>query len=192
MMSVLVRGDDVRAAPWRNGAGTTRELLALPGPADWRVRVSVADVASAAPFSSFPGVERWFAVLDGPGVELTIEGTTHRCTPSDAPLRFSGAATTSCQPIDGPTRDLNLMLRGAAGVMHRVVAAAPWRPDAQQCGLYAVVAGRCRHDDGTVEVPAHSLLWFEPAPDTLAFFPAEKTPGAIGWWLAATVEERAS
>ena len=60
----LVPGERV-AARWRNGGGRTRELLAWPDAADWKVRVSVADVESDGPFSAFPGVQRWFAVLEG-------------------------------------------------------------------------------------------------------------------------------
>jgi len=65
--SVVQLGD---AAPrrWRNGGGVTRELPAWPSPQEWRVRVSVADVEREGPFSSFPGVDRWFAVIDGAGV----------------------------------------------------------------------------------------------------------------------------
>ena len=32
--------------PWKNGGGTTRELLAWPAGADWRVRLSVAEVVA--------------------------------------------------------------------------------------------------------------------------------------------------
>ena len=54
------------AAPWRNGGGVTRELLRLAArPATGSVRVSVADIEADGPFSPFPGVERWFAVLRG-------------------------------------------------------------------------------------------------------------------------------
>ncbi|HZW73458.1 MAG TPA: HutD family protein, partial [Caldimonas sp.] len=40
-----MRTADVAAAPWKNGGGVTRELLALRPGGDWRVRISVADVA---------------------------------------------------------------------------------------------------------------------------------------------------
>mgnify|MGYP003694612933 CR=1 FL=1 len=42
------------------------------------MRVSVADVATDGPFSTFAGVDRWFAVLDGAGVVLTIGGKAQR------------------------------------------------------------------------------------------------------------------
>ncbi|HEY3634719.1 MAG TPA: HutD family protein, partial [Caldimonas sp.] len=61
MQPLLVRTADVPAQPWKNGGGVTRELLALPAGDDWRVRVSVAEVASDGAFSTFVGVDRWFA-----------------------------------------------------------------------------------------------------------------------------------
>ena len=74
----LVRLADAAPVPWRNGGGTTRELAAFPGATRWQWRISVADVVQAGPFSKFPGVSRWFAVLDGAGVRLRIDGRTHR------------------------------------------------------------------------------------------------------------------
>ena len=63
---------DVAPSAWKNGGGTTRELLAWPSPADWVFRLSVAEVQADGPFSSFAGVQRWFAVLSGAGVRLRL------------------------------------------------------------------------------------------------------------------------
>lgn len=174
----VIRVDDIPPQPWRNGGGWTRELLAWPTAADWRIRVSVADVEADGPFSSFPGVQRLFAVLEGEGVELTIEGKSVRVTRDSAALRFAGDAETSCRLLDGPTRDLNLMLRAKAGSMERVDLAQDWHPRAPSCGLFALAQGLCRGDDVRVAVPAFSLLWFERAPASLTF-------DSTGWWLAA-------
>jgi hypothetical protein len=187
----LVRVEAVPPQRWRNGGGFTRELLAWPTAEAWRVRVSVADVGADGPFSSFPAVERWFAVLDGNGVELTVGGVAHRLAAGSAPLRFAGEAAAACRLLDGPTRDLNLMLRGMRGGMYAVHAGEPWRPRAAQCGLFAAVAGRCT-GAGEVEVPARSLLWFDEAPAVLAFAPAQAAAATAGWWLAATPQEHAA
>jgi hypothetical protein len=186
----VIRLAEAVARPWRNGGGTTRELLAWPSEQAWRLRVSVADVSRDGPFSSFPGVERWFAVLDGSGVELAIGGQSHRLTADAPPFRFSGEATTTCRLLDGPTRDLNLMLRGMRGGMFACVAGEPWRPRSAQCGLFAAVAGRCR-GEVAIDVPARSLLWFEAAPPVLSFEAAE-AGAAAGWWLAATPMEHSA
>lgn len=43
----VIHLDQGTAAPWRNGGGATRELLAWPYAEDWRVRISVALIAGA-------------------------------------------------------------------------------------------------------------------------------------------------
>ena len=183
MQPLTVRTADVPEQPWRNGGGVTRELLALPTGADWRVRVSVADVARDGDFSSFVGVERWFAVVDGAGIVLTVDGQEHRCTRDDAEgFAFAGNAPTSCRLIDGATRDLNLMLRGTRGALARVVADRIRRPPERACGLYATTAGSVRADTRQPSpMPAHALRWWPRAPATVAF-------DGCGWWLDADAE----
>ena len=135
----LVALADTPPVPWRNGGGLTRELLAWPDGGDWAVRVSVAEIGADGPFSAFPGVERWFAVLEGGGVALTIAGTERRCRAGDAPLSFSGDAPVDCRLLHGPSRDLNLMLRGGArGVMQRAEPGVEWAEDWPQRGRYGV------------------------------------------------------
>jgi len=186
-MSVrLIRADKVAAQWWRNGGGLTRELLAWPSPERWTVRVSVAEVAADGPFSRFVETQRWFAVLDGEGVELTIDGAARRIRRGEAPLCFSGEATATCRLLDGPTRDLNLMLRAAGGGMERVGNGIAWRPEATLCGLFAVAPGRCAVAGRSFDVPAQSLLWFDQAPEALLFFSAVGGIDSAGWWLAAT------
>lgn len=111
---------NVLPQPWKNGGGVTRELLAWPEPAHWRVRLSVAEVTAEGPFSRFEGVQRWFAVLQGDGVRLTVDGAVTEMGGGDAPLGFSGEAATHCALLGGPTRDFNLMLRGATGALKRL------------------------------------------------------------------------
>jgi environmental stress-induced protein Ves len=190
MTTTLIRATDVAPQAWRNGGGTTRELLARPAGGDWRVRVSVAEVVRDGPFSAYPGVQRWFAVLKGAGVELAIDGATRRLTRNDAPFAFAGDAPTQCRLLDGPTRDLNLMLRGARGSLCLVDDGLPWQSHAAQCGLFTAVEGRCHVDDGdAIALPHHALLWFDAAPASLRFFAEQRPPAATGWWLAATPED---
>lgn len=106
--------------PWRNGGGVTRELLAWPLAVDWRVRLSVAEVARDGPFSRFDGVRRWFAVLSGAGVQLVLDGELHRLTPDSEAISFDGAAAVDCTLLGGPTLDFNLMTRGHDARMRRV------------------------------------------------------------------------
>ncbi len=143
------------AQPWKNGGGQTRELLCWPDPVDWRLRLSVATIEQAGPFSSFPGVQRSFAVLEGDGVVLTFGATAVELPPHSPPLPFAGDEPVHCTPIAGRTLDFNLMLRGVQGELQRLPAgrrtihcrAGEWH------GFYS-------HDPaGTVSLPSRTLLW---------------------------------
>jgi environmental stress-induced protein Ves len=116
----LVRLGDATPAPWRNGGGVTRELLAWPDAAAWKVRMSVANVEQDGPFSRFDGVQRWFAVLEGAGVRLRLGGAAHTLTSASEPLSFDGGVATDCELPGGPTQDFNLMLQACSGRMERL------------------------------------------------------------------------
>jgi uncharacterized protein len=109
-----VRLADCAEQPWRNGGGRTRELLAWPSATGWQVRVSVASIEADGPFSPYPGVDRWFAVLSGAGVVLTLAQGETTLRPGGAAVAFAGEVAPACRLIDGPTQDLNLMLRRGA------------------------------------------------------------------------------
>ena len=104
---------NVAPVAWRNGGGLTRELVAWPQAQDWVWRVSVADVEQNGPFSSYPGVERWFAVLSGAGVKLTIQETLQHWElgATSPPVRFDGAHAVACELVHGATQDFNVMVQ---------------------------------------------------------------------------------
>ncbi len=184
--STLVCWQDVPPQPWRNGGGVTRELLAGPAGGDWAWRISVADIDRSGPFSAFPGVTRWFAVLSGAGVALGLPDGERRLHPGTEACRFDGAAAPACRLLAGPTRDLNLMLRGADGGLFPVSLGHAWAPPAAQAGLFTLVDGRVHPGTGVAEpMPAMSLRWWPDAPATLRF-EADPVPGGAcaGWWLA--------
>lgn len=186
----LLLADAVPAQAWRNGGGRTRELLAWPAPQDWRVRVSRADIDRDGPFSAFPGVQRWFAVLQGQGVALQFSDGLRQLGAEDEPLCFDGAAAPGCTLLGGPTQDLNLMLRGARGSLQRCQAGRVWQSAHALRGLYTTVAGHWQSDVASGEVPAHSLLWTTGG-DTGAWVFRPLDPAAQGpaWWLGCTLED---
>ena len=100
--------------PWRNGGGRTREVAAEPQGARagdaFRWRVSVAEVASDGPFSTFPEVDRTLWLLRGNGMELDIDGRQVRLEQPLASVEFPGEAKVHARLLGGPTVDLNLML----------------------------------------------------------------------------------
>ena len=186
---------------WRNGGGQTRELLAwaghtiAPGHYPWQLRVSLADVTSGGPFSAYPGVQRWFAVVEGTGVQLALPGMVHRVDARSAPLHFDGALPVECLLLGGPTRDLNLMVAAGSGDMRMVRAALPWRSTLPQRGLFTRVAGLWRDDRGRrCKLAAQCLLWMEgvagsaweflPDPHAAAADGQGTGDGPPGWWLA--------
>lgn len=190
---------DTPPQPWRNGGGSTRELLAWPSAQDWLLRLSVADIDADGPFSVFDGVQRWFVVLQGAGVALTIDGQAHLQRPEGTPLHFDGAAHTDCRLLDGPTRDLNLMLRSRSGGLLPALPGQAWQPPGAVCGLFSRLPGRCHvmATPGTAravhDLPGMALLWFPSAPARLCW-QAQGTPDALpqAWWLWAANQTAAT
>jgi environmental stress-induced protein Ves len=184
---VWIDAASVAPQAWRNGGGQTRELLAWPAGADWRLRISRADIASDGPFSAFPGVERWFAVLQGAGVVLAFADAQHQLQPGDAPLRFDGAAAPGCRLLDGATQDLNLMLRQGTGVMRAVQNGQAWQEEFAMRGLYTTVAGDWNDGQQNRPVPADTLLWVAAgAMDAWTFAPDHGSGARGAWWLGFT------
>ncbi|MBX3622392.1 MAG: HutD family protein [Rhizobacter sp.] len=186
MTLTIARTQDMPPQPWRNGGGVTRELLAWPPEAEpWLLRVSVAEIDSDGPFSAFPDVQRWFTVLDGAGVVLSFADGERRVSASDAPLPFDGAAAPGCRLVKGPTRDLNLMLRGGQGFMRPVDRGVSWEAGFALRGLYTASPGRWRADSQSHTLDAHTLLWCDDGKASVwSFEPQGPQPRA--WWFAYT------
>ena len=159
----VVRLADVPPTPWRNGGGVTRELATWPEKGDWDWRMSVAEVDASGPFSAFPGVTRWFAVLQGAGVQLQIDGVRHQVHREDAPIAFDGVAATDCNLLAGRTQDFNLMVRTAHGhaSMQRVHGLFGARLNAPKIiAVYAVDTGATMHfEHENLVLDAGTLAW---------------------------------
>jgi environmental stress-induced protein Ves len=184
---ILIQADEVAAQPWRNGGGVTRELLRWPSDAaGWQLRISLADVRSDGPFSQFPGVRRWFSVVDGAGVRLSLDGGDHLLQPGHEPLSFSGDLPVHCALVDGPTTDLNLMHAGGSASMARVQSGTGWRSSLSMRGLFTRAAGLWSTPDmPAMRVPAHCLLWLDESSDLAWTFIADNPQAlAPGLWLS--------
>ena len=98
-----------RAMPWANGRGTSYEIASDRDATNhWSWRVAIAPVVVDGQFSSFAGVDRELAVIEGNGMVLEVDGESVQCLPSRV-IRFSGDSTTFAQLVDGPVVDLGLM-----------------------------------------------------------------------------------
>jgi uncharacterized protein len=194
-MRVVARICTLDLAPqrWRNGGGWTQQLLTWPpGSSDWQMRISLATISAAGPFSSFPGVRRTLALVSGAGLLLTLDGQEHCLQVGSDALQFDGAATAHAAPLDGETTDLNLMTRQGHGELLRTAGTPYWRSAAPQRGLYTTIVGTVHAGEGvSVPVPAHSLLWLEAAAELALHFAPDPgatatAPAAAAWWLGYT------
>ena len=134
--------------PWRNGGGQTRELLCWPVCADWVLRISVAEITRDGAFSPYPGIDRWFAVLQGAGVRLL--GGSHQ--PGGPLLPFRGEVAPDCALIDGPTRDFNFMHKRGRGRVTLLPATSPWSGAADWLGLFSITGGSVRGGQDSAEL----------------------------------------
>lgn len=104
-----------RRMPWKNGGGVTTEIAVFPpdaGLEDFSWRISMARVESDGPFSLFPGVDRTMMLLDGAGLDLSVEGQgVHRLTRPYEIAAFPADAAASARLGAGPITDLNIMTR---------------------------------------------------------------------------------
>ncbi|MEU9110928.1 HutD family protein [Streptomyces sp. NPDC048483] len=110
----ILRADGRVAVPWSNGGGVTREIAAHPPGAGWDTfawRVSLADVTRDGPYSPLPGIRRILTVIDGGGLELTVDGTPRLLPDRFRPFAFPGGAATDSRLLDGPVVNLNVMVR---------------------------------------------------------------------------------
>ncbi|MDF0605839.1 HutD family protein [Neisseriaceae bacterium TC5R-5] len=111
----IIQLRDCPASPWKNGGGSTRQLLISPSTAtldNFDYRISLANVASAGPFSCFDGIDRQLMVLQGAGLNLQLAAQpTISLTPDSPPLCFTGETAISSQLLDGAVIDFNVMTR---------------------------------------------------------------------------------
>jgi uncharacterized protein len=180
----LVRCDAVEPQPWRNGGGLTRELLAWPARDGWALRISVADIRADGPFSAFPGVDRWFAVLEGSGVALGLPGGRVSVTTGDSPLLFDGESAPHCALLAGPTRDLNLMLRREAGrgTMQRARPGEAFAPRSAFRALFCAEACTLQAEGAAaLPVPRFALVWDHGSAQAVWRVSAEASLRA--WWI---------
>lgn len=107
---------EYRRTRWKNDGGWTTELASSPPPDHrlasdpFRWRVSIAEIQSDGPFSTFPGVDRDLFLLDGKGIELDIgDADPVRLVQRYQRVHFAGEVAVHCRLLAGSTRDFNVM-----------------------------------------------------------------------------------
>lgn len=177
---------------WKNGGGITRDLLAWPAATGWQVRISVAEVARSGPFSAYPGIQRWFAVVQGAGVVLHFADGSRTLTTDSPPLHFDGAAAPLCDLIAGPTLDLNLLADASAGQarMLRVQPGVAWSDPAGLRALFTVhPALLLVEGQAAISLPAMSLAYTTEARRNSWRLNSDQ-PAGPAWWLAYEAHAR--
>jgi uncharacterized protein len=108
----VLRSEQHRRMPWRNGGGVTYEVASSPAGtelADFDWRISIAEVEAGGPFSAFPDIDRTIILIEGEWMALTVDGRRHRFGIRD-PFSFDGGSETLCE-VPSRSRDLNVMTR---------------------------------------------------------------------------------
>jgi environmental stress-induced protein Ves len=167
---ILIRPAEYRRMPWKNGGGVTTEIAVSPpgaGVSDFDWRISMATVAQAGPFSVFPEIDRTLAILEGPGIDLDIEGVAVTLTPSSPPHSFPADAPTHGVPIAGPIVDLNVMTRRGRfrHAVRRLTGAGRLTIDLRGSPSLLLAMAACAVDG--VAIPAGSAVLLS-SPSTLA------------------------
>jgi environmental stress-induced protein Ves len=113
-MPRLLRAADYRFMPWKNGGGTTSEILIEPPGADmasfdWRI--SMARIDEDGEFSCFPIVDRTLTMLSG-AMSLRVDtGDCQRLDAISPPFAFAGEDKITAEVKQSPIHDLNVFTR---------------------------------------------------------------------------------
>ena len=187
---------NVPATPWKNGGGSTRELVCWPpataaagGMDSFGWRVSVATIAAPGPFSAFAGVDRQIMLLGGDGVHLTSSGWQHMLAERWQPFAFSGDEAVDCTMLGGISTDFNLMLR--RGVWEGALQVVRSEPPPTGAGLCMVLQGRWQTvqagQAARVLTVGQGAWWLDAAPPRLQ---PVRDPGSAEPVLAFVALER--
>lgn len=162
----VIRAQDCKTMPWKNGGGETTEIAVWPGYASFETfewRISMAKVASSGPFSHFENIDRTLCIIGGEGLKLLIQdeppALLDQTTP---PFSFPADVPTRGELTAGPIRDLNVMTRRGV-VAHSVERLRENTPNIQALdGLTALIC-----TSGWASILIESQVTLLEAGDTL-------------------------
>jgi hypothetical protein len=101
-------------------------------------------------------------------------------------LQFDGALAPMCRLLDGPTSDLNLMVRRDAG-RGTMLDAAPGRDWVSACSWRALVTSDAAHlvidDQVAAGTRGTALVWSANAAHQRWRMRPQHDAHALGWWL---------
>ena len=127
MRWTVIRGSSLQTTPWRNGHGTSRNIvtrLDRDGTLLWQV--GIAELTGDAPFSHYPNCERIFTTIAGePPPELAFDDGPFEPCELLVPKSFKGEWPTRMR-LQVPGRALNAI----ADRRHYTVEVRPLRLEA--------------------------------------------------------------
>jgi environmental stress-induced protein Ves len=203
----IIAPSDHRTMPWKNGHGITHEIIALrdaeDSPSSFVVRLSIAEIAAAAPFSAFPGCDRTILLLSGDGMVLSggPRGEQLLDRPFQ-PYEFQGEWPLDCRLLGGPCRDFNIMVdrrRARAFVKVMSVIAPPQRVFARcSAALLFALSGHITVEiegqAATLQLLPEHALWLASEADSVtncALKVRAQSPPATALFAAFTRTPRA-
>lgn len=110
----LIKYSTLREEPWKNGLGTTRQIVIWPLDADlsnFQWRVSAAAIIFPGHFSHYPGVSRSLSVLSGKSASLKLGEEVKTLAYQGPVVSFDGGDHAEVLSADGPVLDYNVMSR---------------------------------------------------------------------------------
>ncbi|MDL5037051.1 HutD family protein [Comamonas resistens] len=166
--------NQIAPSPWKNGGGSTREIVCFPpgaGMDSFAWRISVAMISQAGPFSAFPGIDRQIMLLDGDGVQLVsaAAGIDHALQQRWQPFAFSGDVALDCSLLGGTSTDFNVMTRRGQWSAEVSIHDAAVRPGRSAAGLCLVLQGG--FVQGRTLLQAGQGLWWDAAEDAEPLLP---------------------
>jgi uncharacterized protein len=104
---------DYQTKPWKNGKGTTHDILILPEGSNhdsFDLRFALSPIVETAVFSSFPGADRVITVVEGEGLDLQFQTQIEHLSQYQSHYFDTGLDPIGT-PLTGPVRVINVMAR---------------------------------------------------------------------------------
>lgn len=149
----IIRKASFRAMPWKNGGGITLEALRSPAGGNvFRWRASLAQIDASGPFSDFAGYRRTLVLIRGAGIRLSFAGGKQRELREIGQLvEFDGGESASCELLNGPCIDFNLMvstsLKAAARIEYLSENVEVSASEHESALIFSIVAPMSLHCD---------------------------------------------
>ncbi|MDG1431051.1 MAG: HutD family protein [Paracoccaceae bacterium] len=108
-----IKRADYQTKPWKNGKGTTHDILILPEGSDhssFELRFALSPIVERGVFSSFIGADRAITLVKGEGLELQFDAFSKHLNLFES-VGFDTGLAPIGTPVGGPVHVVNVMAR---------------------------------------------------------------------------------